>query len=97
MSIAGLRKHSNFQSLLDAVTKDEAYKGGYIAPAIQDYAKRIINSPDFQRVKDTLEDDLAQQTKKNLRNETTCCKEHVAFRISWSLPCAQTRREGATA
>ena len=53
MSIAGLRKHSTFQGLLDAATKDEAYQKGFRAPAIQDYAKRVINSPDFQRTKNT--------------------------------------------
>ena len=61
MSTVGLRKVGNFEDILARVTKDEQYKDGTIAPGIQDYAKQVINSPDFQRVKDQLEEDLDLQ------------------------------------
>ena len=70
MSSLGLRKVGNFEDVLARVNKDEQYKEGVIAPGIQDYAKQVINSPDFQRVKDQLEEDLATQTRTHIEHIT---------------------------
>ena len=70
MNTLGLRKVGNFEDVLARVTKDEQYIDGTIAPGIQDYAKQIINSPDFQRVKDRLEEDLATQTRTHIEHVT---------------------------
>ena len=66
MSTLGLRKVGNFENVLARITKDEQYIDGTIAPGIQDYAKQVINSPDFQRVRDTLENDLVEQERRHI-------------------------------
>jgi len=48
---------------------------GVINPYLANAATRIINSPEFQRVKDRLEDDLTQQTKNHM--DQTNFEHHV--------------------
>ena len=66
MSTAGLRKVGNYEETLAAAIKDEQHVAGIINPYLANAATRIINSPDFQRVKDRLEDDLSQQTRMHM-------------------------------
>ena len=66
MSTAGLRKVGNYEETLAAAIKDEQHVAGIITPYLANAATRIINSPDFQRVKDRLEDDLSQQTRMHM-------------------------------
>ena len=70
MTSFGLRKVGNFEDVLARVTKDEQYIDGTIAPGIQDYAKQIRNSPDFQKVKDRLKENLATQTRTHIEHVT---------------------------
>ena len=65
MSTAGLRKVRNYESTLAAALKDEQHINGIISPYLQNEATRKINTPEFQSVKDRLEDDLTQQTRDN--------------------------------
>ena len=65
-SIAGLREVSNFETTLAAATKDEQKLDGTINPYLALEATRIINNPEFQRVKDRLSDDLAEQEKNHI-------------------------------
>ena len=69
MSTTGLRKVGNYEETLAAATKDSQHVAGpqnVINPYLATAATRIINNPEFQRVKDRLEDDLTQQTKNHL-------------------------------
>ena len=66
MSTAGLRKVGNYEETLAAAIKDESHVAGIINPYLANAATRIINNPEFQRVKDRLEDDLTQQTKMHM-------------------------------
>ena len=66
MSTAGLRKVGNYEETLAAAIKDESHVAGVINPYLANAATRIINNPEFQRVKDRLEDDLTQQTKLHM-------------------------------
>jgi len=66
MSTAGLRKVGNYEETLAAAIKDEQHVAGVINPYLANAATRIINNPEFQRVKDRLEDDLTQQTKMHM-------------------------------
>ena len=66
VSISGLRKISNFETTLAAATKDEQKLDGTINPYLALEATRIINNPEFQRVKDRLSDDLAEQEKNHI-------------------------------
>ena len=63
---AGLRKVGNYEEVLAQAMKDEQHVGGVINPYLANAATRIINNPEFQRVKDRLEDDLTQQTRNHL-------------------------------
>ena len=62
----GLRKVGNYEDTLAAATKDEQHVAGVINPYLANAATRIINNPEFQRVKDRLEEDLTQQTKNHM-------------------------------
>ena len=66
MSTAGLRKVGNYEEVLAAAIKDASHVAGVINPYLANAATRIINNPEFQRVKDRLEDDLTQQTKNHM-------------------------------
>ena len=66
MSTAGLRKVGNYEEVLAQAIKDESRVAGIINPYLANAATRIINNPEFQRVKDRLEDDLTQQTKMHM-------------------------------
>ncbi len=66
MSTAGLRKVGNYEDVLAQAIKDESHVDGVINPVLANAATRIINNPEFQRVKDRLEDDLTQQTKHHM-------------------------------
>ena len=66
MSTAGLRKVGNYEQTLAAAIKDKQHVAGVINPFLANAATRIINSVEFQRVKDRLEDDLTQQTKNHM-------------------------------
>ena len=75
MSTAGLRKVGNYEQTLAAAIKDESHVAGTINPYLANAATRIINNPEFQRVKDRLEDDLTQQTKMHM--DQTNFEHHV--------------------
>ena len=62
----GLRKVGNYEDTLAAAIKDEQHVAGVINPYLANAATRIINNPEFQRVKDRLEEDLTQQTKNDM-------------------------------
>ena len=66
MSTAGLRKVGNYEEVLAQAIKDEQHVAGVINPYLANAATRIINNPEFQRVKDRLEDDLTQQTRAHM-------------------------------
>ena len=65
MSTAGLRKVGNYEETSAAI-KDELHIDGVINPYLANAATRIINNPDFQRIKDRMEDDLTQQTRNHM-------------------------------
>ena len=75
MSTAGLRKVGNYEEVLAQAIKDEQHVNGVINPYLANAATRIINNPEFQRVKDRLEDDLTQQTRNHM--ETQQFEHHV--------------------
>ena len=62
----GLRKIANYEEVLAQAIKDELHVGGIINPYSANAATRIINNPEFQRVKDRLESDLTEQTKNHM-------------------------------
>ena len=66
MSTTGLRQLSNFETTLAAANRDEAKIDGVINPYLSLAATRIINNPEFQRVKDRLSTDLADQEKSHI-------------------------------
>ena len=66
----GLRKVGNFEEELAAAIKDEQHRTGVLNPFLALAATRIINSPDFQRVKDRLVEDLASQTRSHIETKT---------------------------
>ena len=70
MSTAGLRKVGNFESTLAAANKEEENIGGAINTHLANAATRIISSPEFQRVKDRLEDNLVQQERNQIEQKT---------------------------
>ena len=69
MSTAGLRRVGTFQEALAAAARDDQRQEGIISPGLQLEATRIINSPDFQRVKDRLTDDLEVQERNHLEQK----------------------------
>ncbi len=75
MSTTGLRKVGNYEEVLAQAIKDEQHVGGVINPYLANAATRIINNPEFQRVKDRLEDDLTQQTRNHM--DQTNFEHHV--------------------
>jgi len=75
MSTAGLRKVGNYEEVLAQAIKDEQHVDGVINPYLANAATRIISSPEFQRVKDRLEDDLTQQTRNHM--DQTNFEHHV--------------------
>ena len=66
MSTQGLRKVSNYEDTLAAAIKDEQHVEGIISPYMQNFATQTINNPEFQRVKDRLEENLGEQTKSHI-------------------------------
>ena len=66
----GLRRHQTFQEVLAAASKDGERPVGVISPQLQNYATRVINSQEFQRVKDRLVDDLETQEKQHIEQKT---------------------------
>ena len=66
MSTVGLRKVGNYEEALARATKDEQHVEGTINPYLANAATRIINNPEFQRVKDRMMDDLEQQQRAHL-------------------------------
>ena len=66
----GLRKVGHYEEVLAAAIKDESHIAGIINPFLANAATRIIHSQDFQRVRDRLEDDLAQQTRSHIETQT---------------------------
>ena len=66
---AGLRKVGNYEEVLAQAIKDEQHIDGVINPYLANAATRIINNPEFQRVKDRLEDDLIQQQRNHLEQK----------------------------
>ena len=69
MSTAGLRKVNDYESVLAAAIKDETHIDGVINPYLANAATRIINNPEFQRVKDRLEDDLIEQKRNEIEQQ----------------------------
>ena len=70
MSTTGLRKIGHYEEVLAAALKDEQHIEGVINPFLANAATRIINSPEFQRVKDRLVDDLSEQTRSHIETKT---------------------------
>ena len=70
MSTAGLRKVGNYEQALAQATKDESRTEGIISVGLQNYATQAINNPEFQRVKDRLEENLADQQKALLEHQS---------------------------
>ena len=64
-----MRKVDNYESVLAAAIKDEQHIDGVINPYLANAATRIISNPEFQRVKDRLEDDLTQQTRDHMEQK----------------------------
>ena len=75
MSTTSLRKVGNYEEGLAQAIKDEQHVGGVINRYLANAATRIINNPEFQRVKDRLEDDLTQQTEAHI--DQTNFEHHV--------------------
>ena len=70
MSVVGLQRKGTFEEVLAAAIKDDQGPGpGTIGPGLQRAATRLINSPDFQRVKDGLENDLKDQQTKHIEQQ----------------------------
>ena len=65
----GLRRIGHFEAVLAAANRDEAHIDGIINPYLANAASRIINSPDFQRVKDRMVDDLQEKEIKHLETK----------------------------
>ena len=66
MNTAGLHKVGNYEEVLAAAIKDEQHVAGVINLYLANAATRIINNPEYQRVKDRLENDLTQQTRSHM-------------------------------
>ena len=64
-----MRKVGNFEEVLARAIKDESHVDGIINPYLANAATRIINNPEFQRVKDRVEDDLTQQTRDHIEQK----------------------------
>ena len=75
MSTAGLRKVGNYEEVLAQAIKEEQHINGIINPYLANAATITINNPEFQRVKDRLEDELTQQTKNHM--DQTDFEHHV--------------------
>jgi len=69
MTTKGLRKVSNYEDTLAAAIKDETHVEGIISPYMQNLATQTINNPEFQRVKDRLEENLGEQTKSHIEKQ----------------------------
>ena len=69
MSTQGLRKVSNYEDTLAAAIKDEQHVEGIISPYMQNFATQTINNPEFQRVKDRLEEIWVNKQKAILKNK----------------------------
>ena len=75
MSTTGLRNIENYEEVLAQAIKDKQHVGGVINPSLANAATGIINNPEFRGIKDRLEDDLTQQTKKHM--DQTNFEHHV--------------------
>ena len=69
MSTVGLRRVGNFNEALAAALRDDAITKQNIGIGLRNAATRIIHSPDFQRVRDTLQTDLAEQERKHINEQ----------------------------
>ena len=69
MSTAGLRKRGDYESALAQAMKDESHVGGILSPYMQLEATKAINNPEFQRVRDRMEEDLGEQTKAHMEHQ----------------------------
>ena len=69
MSTRGLREKGHFEQVLAAAIKDETHIEGIINPYLANAATRIINSVDFQRVKDRMQDNLQEQEIKHIEQK----------------------------
>ena len=70
MSTAGLRRVGHYEEALAQALKDESRTEGIISVGMQNYATQAINNPEFQRVKDRLEENLADQQKALLEHQS---------------------------
>lgn len=68
--MSGLRRVPTFEEALAAATQDEQRVEGVISPYLQNHATRVINSLDFQRVKDRLTEDLETQERHHVEQKT---------------------------
>ena len=66
MSVAGLVRKSHYEEVLNAAVKDTHSQHGILSVPMQRFATQAINSPLFQRVQATLEQDLASEQKQVL-------------------------------
>ena len=69
MSTVGLRKRGDYESALAQAMKDESHVGGILSPYMQLEATKAINNPEFQRVRDRMEEDLGEQTKAHMEHQ----------------------------
>ena len=65
----GLRRVGNFDEALAQANKDDAFRTGTISVTLQNHARNIINSPEFQRVRDRLEDSLQHQEVRHIQEK----------------------------
>jgi len=70
MSTVGLRQRSSYEEVLAQANKDESRVEGIISPYLQNAATKIISNPEFQRVKDRLQEDLKQQEVHHIERKT---------------------------
>ena len=69
MSTAGLRKRGDYESALAQAMKEASHVGGILSPYMQLEATKAINNPEFQRVRDRMEEDLGEQTKAHMEHQ----------------------------
>ena len=77
MSTRGLREKGHYEQVLAAAIKDETHVDGIINPYLANAATRIINNPEFQRVKDRMQDNLQEQEIKHIEQKRFDFHEQV--------------------
>ena len=65
----GLRRVGNFDEALAQANKDDAFQTGTISVTLQNHARNIVNNPEFQRVRDRLQDNLQQSEIRHIQEK----------------------------